>query len=297
MNSRQIQYFLEIVRQSNFTKAAQLLYTSQPSLSRQIANLEEELGVSLFDRSKTGVQLTPMGRKYYELFRKTRQAMDELALEAKRSNEPTVTQLKVGIPEGWDLRKVVERLSQHLSQNEVLVEPEFRSFNYRGMMAQIQSNGLDALIGPTRMVLSMPNLSYAELPAIQNVLIYAQKHAPPENGRYYTVHDFRTEKLLLLGQEESTLIREFQLGYLHAKGLAPACAEYHNIDSILLAVGLDHGFAILDTFSRGIQDVNVNYFPLDLEMPICFAWKKSRDTEAMHLLAECLYLVLSENTV
>ena len=95
------------------------------------------MGVSLFDRSKTGVQLTPMGRKYYELFRKTRQAMDELALEAKRSNEPTVTQLKVGIPEGWDLRKVVERLSQHLSQNEVLVEPEFRSFNYRGMMAQI----------------------------------------------------------------------------------------------------------------------------------------------------------------
>lgn len=43
MNSKQIEYFLEVARQGNFTKAAQLLYTAQPALSRQIANLEEEL--------------------------------------------------------------------------------------------------------------------------------------------------------------------------------------------------------------------------------------------------------------
>ncbi len=42
MNSQQIAYFLEVVRQGSFTKAAQVLYTSQPSLSRQIARLEDE---------------------------------------------------------------------------------------------------------------------------------------------------------------------------------------------------------------------------------------------------------------
>ena len=47
MNSKQIEYFLEVARQGNFTKAAQLLYTAQPALSRQIANLEEELDVTL----------------------------------------------------------------------------------------------------------------------------------------------------------------------------------------------------------------------------------------------------------
>ena len=48
MNSQQITYFLEVVRQGSFTKAAQVLYTSQPSLSRQIARLEDEFGAELF---------------------------------------------------------------------------------------------------------------------------------------------------------------------------------------------------------------------------------------------------------
>ena len=50
MNSQQIAYFLEVVRQGSFTKAAQVLYTSQPSLSRQIARLEDEFGAELFCR-------------------------------------------------------------------------------------------------------------------------------------------------------------------------------------------------------------------------------------------------------
>ena len=79
MNSKQIEYFLEVARQGNFTKAAQLLYTAQPALSRQIANLEEELDVTLFERGKSGTQLTSIGQKYYELFLRTKQAMDELS--------------------------------------------------------------------------------------------------------------------------------------------------------------------------------------------------------------------------
>ena len=68
MNSQQIAYFLEVVRQGSFTKAAQVLYTSQPSLSRQIARLEDEFGAELFCRSRTGAVLSPIGKKYYDLF-------------------------------------------------------------------------------------------------------------------------------------------------------------------------------------------------------------------------------------
>ena len=110
MNSKQIEYFLEVARQGNFTKAAQLLYTAQPALSRQIANLEEELDVTLFERGKSGTQLTSIGQKYYELFLRTKQAMDELALEAKKNGMQAMEQIRIGIPEGWDLNKIVVRL-------------------------------------------------------------------------------------------------------------------------------------------------------------------------------------------
>ena len=61
INSSQIQCFLATARTKNFTRAAQELYISQPVLSRKIASMEEELGVTLFDRSGKVVQLTAAG--------------------------------------------------------------------------------------------------------------------------------------------------------------------------------------------------------------------------------------------
>ena len=105
------------------------------------------------------------------------------------------------------------------------------------------------------------------------------------------MHDLRGKKLLLLGQEESPLIREYQINYFNTKGLKLEYVEYHNVDSILLDVSVGKGIAILDSFSRGIHDAGIACLPLDLEMPICFAWKASRDTEVMRTFAEHLQVV------
>ena len=58
MELRVLNYFLAIAREENFTKAAQQLHITQPTLSRQIAQLEEELGVDLFVRSNHNIILT-----------------------------------------------------------------------------------------------------------------------------------------------------------------------------------------------------------------------------------------------
>lgn len=61
MDIRQLHSFLEIAQESNFTKAGQRLHVSQPTLSKMIKNLEEELGIVLFERSTRHVQLTEEG--------------------------------------------------------------------------------------------------------------------------------------------------------------------------------------------------------------------------------------------
>lgn len=61
MNSRQLNYFLRIAELGSFTKAAAVLHIAQPALSRQIHQLEDDLGVRLFVRSDSGVSLTAAG--------------------------------------------------------------------------------------------------------------------------------------------------------------------------------------------------------------------------------------------
>ena len=61
MNFSQIKCFLAAADCLSFTKAAERLYLSQPVLSRQIASMEDELGIELFIREKKSIRLTPAG--------------------------------------------------------------------------------------------------------------------------------------------------------------------------------------------------------------------------------------------
>lgn len=80
MELRVLNYFLAIAREENITKAAQILHITQPTLSRQIAQLEEELGVKLFSRGNHNIRLTEDGM----LLKRRAQELLELSDKTKR---------------------------------------------------------------------------------------------------------------------------------------------------------------------------------------------------------------------
>ena len=80
MELRVLNYFLMVAREENITKAAQLLHVTQPTLSRQLMQLEEELGVKLFQRSNHSITLTEEGM----LLRRRAQELISLAEKTKR---------------------------------------------------------------------------------------------------------------------------------------------------------------------------------------------------------------------
>ncbi|MDG4864441.1 LysR family transcriptional regulator, partial [Streptomyces sp. T-3] len=64
MSLRQMEYFLTVVEESSFTRAAEVLHVTQPALSHQIKALEKSVGGALLERMTRGVRLTAMGRAF-----------------------------------------------------------------------------------------------------------------------------------------------------------------------------------------------------------------------------------------
>ena len=80
MELRVLEYYLMVVREENITRAANLLHITQPTLSRQLSQLEEELGVRLFKRGKHNITLTEEGL----LLKRRAQEMVDLADKTRR---------------------------------------------------------------------------------------------------------------------------------------------------------------------------------------------------------------------
>ena len=66
MDLRQLQYFITVADKKSINKSAQILYTTQPNVSKVISSLEKELDIKLFDRSNRGVKLTNKGKEVYD---------------------------------------------------------------------------------------------------------------------------------------------------------------------------------------------------------------------------------------
>ena len=87
MELRHLRYFIAVAEELNFSRAAERLHVSQPPLSHQIKQLEEEVKVRLFDRNKRWVRLTSGGRLFLEHARQVLAQLDGAVLAARRSIE------------------------------------------------------------------------------------------------------------------------------------------------------------------------------------------------------------------
>ena len=96
MELRHLRYFVAVAEQLHFRHAAEIVHVAQPALSQQIRQLEEEIGVTLFERSRHKVRLTPAGKVFYENAQRILQQADQAVVKARKVESGDAGTIRIG---------------------------------------------------------------------------------------------------------------------------------------------------------------------------------------------------------
>jgi DNA-binding transcriptional LysR family regulator len=145
MELRQLRYFVAVAEELHFARAAARLLIASPSLSQQIKALERSLSTTLFERSSTGVSLTPAGEQLLPLARATLDAAADLLGAAQRISEQRATVLRLGFL-AFTLTPTTRRLLTEFGRKVPGVTVQMRQYEWDDPSAGLLSGETDAAL-------------------------------------------------------------------------------------------------------------------------------------------------------
>ena len=144
MEMRQLRYFVAIGEEQHYGRAAQRLRVAQPALSRQIQNLEHEIGFELFERLPRRVKITDAGKFFLNAARRTLQEVNDATARAKRVASGQSGTLRIGFVESISWHGIIPDSLTGFRKNQPDVELQLKALSSLEQMAAIQSGSLDA---------------------------------------------------------------------------------------------------------------------------------------------------------
>ncbi|AXQ21655.1 LysR family transcriptional regulator [Acinetobacter wuhouensis] len=290
MELRHLRYFVAVVEEQSFTKAAEKLFIAQPPLSRQIQNLESELGISLFERGSRPLKTTEAGQFFYQHAVKLLSNAEEVKTMTKRIGliEKAVTMGFVGSLLYGLLPKIVYMFRQLQPQLKI----ELVEMSTKDQIQALKEGRID--VGFGRLQISDPAVRRVLLREEPLMLAVHTSHPLADSeGTYFA--DIEDENLFLYPSHPKPNFSTQVRNLFSEHGLDPK--NLKEVREIQLALGLvaaGEGVCVVPESARTIQLPNLKYIPLrdsSAKSPIFMAIRCMDKSEDILSLFDCIYQV------
>ncbi len=284
MELRHLRYFVAVAEAGSLTVAAeQRLHTSQPSLSRQIRDLEDEVGARLLTRRARGIELTPAGRAFLDHARLVLSQVEAATETARRVAHPTRPCFTMGFLTGHELKWMPEALRilrDELPNIDVMI-----SSQYSPLLADGLSKGkLDAAF--LRRERGVAGLAFRLLVKEPLVVIL------PADHRLAALKSISPRDLLgetfVTVSDTAPVLRIVIDNYLKRSGIK--IKPTHEVDNLAMAMSLiasTGGVGLLPAYALNFLLSSVTSRPLKGDTPsieLVLGYKKSNQSPILKLL-------------
>jgi LysR family hca operon transcriptional activator len=284
MELRHLRYFIAVAEAGSLTVAAQrMLHTSQPSLSRQIRDLEDEVGAQLLTRRARGIELTPAGRAFLEHARSVLSQVETAAEAARRVAHPAKPCFAMGFLTGHELTwmpEALQLLRDELPNIDVMI-----SSQYSPPLANALLKGtVDAAF--LRREQGAPELAFRLLVKEPLVVVLPSDHRLAAR-KAISPGDLVGETFVGVSHT-APVLRAVIDDYLKRSGINITPA--HETEHVVMGVSLiasTGGVALLPAYAQNFLTRSVTSRPLKGDAPtvdLVLGYKKSNESPILKLL-------------
>ncbi len=270
MELRVLQYFLAVAREGNITKAANLLHVTQPTLSRQLMQLEDELGVTLFQRGRQRISLTNEGlllkRRAQEIVELTRKTEAELGADS----ETISGEIAIGCGETQNMACLVQEMMKFQTQH-----PDVRYTFYTAVAdevcEQLENGTLD--FGLLMEPVEISPYHYIRMPVREHWCALMRADDALARKEAIRVDDLAGQPLIIARRESvrNELENWFGERYADMRFVAACNLSYSN-RCIMVENGM--GIALVHEFSSLSENLCLRPLSPSMENRCVLVWKK-----------------------
>lgn len=299
MELRHLRYFITVAEELNFSKAALKLYTAQPSLSQQIKDLEEDVGVKLLHRTKRKVELTEEGAVFLEQARLTLAQADKAIAMARQVSQAKQQMLRIGFVPVAEM-KIFPYILPNLRVQNPDLKIELLSLNNNEQMRLLKKGELD-------LTFTRHNFHSDEIGSqfvIREPLIFIlPKDHPLAKYDRIPVKALNSIDFIIPSAEQSLILHNAILDFAKANGIEFNIVQ--KADNILFninSIGIGLGCTILPGYIAPLTMNNTVIRPLDVELPyldLYVSYRKDGNSVAvkkfLELLTRVFYLDINRD--
>ncbi len=270
MELRVLKYFLMVAREENITKAADLLHITQPTLSRQLMQLEDELGVKLFHRGKYNVTLTEDGMFLRHRAQELVELSDKTIKEISHKDDVLAGEISIGCGETKNMTALADKIAV-FQKSYPLVQFNIYSSVASDIKERIEKGLID--IGLLMEPVDVSKYEFIHMPYKEKWGILARKDSALAKKEVITPEDLADIPLLLPRRNQVKNVIGNWFGEQYEK--LNIAATYNLIMNATYMVRSNVGIAVCFDFETIFQDLA--FIPLSpvLETGAVLVWKKS----------------------
>ncbi|MCW1884219.1 LysR substrate-binding domain-containing protein [Luteolibacter flavescens] len=257
---RQMRYFVTLAETMHFGRAAERLHMTQPPLSRQIAALEQSLGVRLLERSTRHVELTHAGQRFLEDARSTLMMADQACDNARLAERGELGELKVGFMMHAAFT-ILPKLTKRFLAAHPQVKLHLREMIPSALTDEILTGQCDAgvLFPPKR----IKGLEFRVVHAERLCLAIPRGHSLTDAARI-TPRVLKGEHLIAASEDVSPVLRGAITGWFRTAGIVPAIRlETQLQQTIVSFVAEGLGVALVPESMAKLGVAGVDFRPLE----------------------------------